>query len=120
MACAIHQLRGIQESGAGDLSRVRGQLHKQQAASRSVGCTPISHLCQTLEDCLVLEGFLATGRDGNQPAAATVVAVLLDGCRTIRLHAEAVNKTAIYLNQHEGSTAFSPRARRCLSGRLLD
>ena len=97
MARAIRELRAIQRSGRGDLSGAVNRLRKQQTESRRAGCAPMVCLCQTLADYLALEEHAAPGRRGERPSKATVVAVLLDACWAIRLYADAVQKTAAYL-----------------------
>jgi hypothetical protein len=98
MAHAIRELKAIQRSGCGDLSRAVSRLRKQQKESRRAGCAPMVCLCQTVADYLALEEHAAGGRSGKRPSKATVVAVLLDACRAIRQYADTVEKTAAYLD----------------------
>jgi len=106
MARAIHELKAIQQSGAGDVGGVVARLREQQAAGRVAGFAPVVHLCQGAEDCLTLERLAAPGCAGVWPPRASMVAVLLDTCRAIQLHAEAVEKTASYLRHRDGVGAF--------------
>jgi hypothetical protein len=110
MARAIRELTAIQRSGRGDLSGAAGRLRQQETASRRAGCAPIACLCQTLADYLALEDYAALARSGKRPSKATVVAVLLDACRAIRRYADAVEKTAAYL-ERRGRT---PDSRSCV------
>lgn len=106
MACAIGDLKALQRSGKGDVASVLARLREQRAAGRMVGCVPVVHLCESAEDCLALER-LRTAEGGARVApGASMVAMLLDTCRTIQLHAEAVDKTARYFAGQEGPRAF--------------
>lgn len=106
MACAIGDLKALQRSGKGDLAGVLARLREQGVAGRMVGCAPVVHLCESAEDCLALKR-LWTGEGGARVApGASMVAMLLDTCRTIQLHAEAVEKTARYFAGQEGRKAF--------------
>jgi hypothetical protein len=106
MACAIGDLKAIQRSGKGNVAGVLARLREQGTAGRMVGCAPVVHLCESAEDCLALER-LGTAEGGVRAASgASMVAMLLDTCRTIQLHAEAVDKTARYFAGQEGRKAF--------------
>jgi len=106
MACAIGDLKALQRSGKGDLAGVLARLREQGAAGRMVGCVAVVHLCESAEDCLTLD-FLSTAEGGGRAVpGASMVAMLLDTCRTIQLHAEAVDKTARYFAGQGGRKAF--------------
>jgi hypothetical protein len=102
MAHAIHDLKAMQRSGAGDVGGVLARLREQEAAGRGAGFAPVVHLCQGAEDCLTLERLLTSDRVGTPAPQASMVAVLLDTCRTIQLHAEAVETMASYLRHRDG------------------
>jgi hypothetical protein len=114
MARAIGELRAIERSGRDDLSGPLERLRKQQTASRRAGCAPIVHLCQALADCLALEDHAALGRIGERRSSAAVVTLLLDACWAIRLYADAVEKTAAYVDRRDRM----PDPRRCIARRV--
>jgi len=119
MAQAIHDLKLIERSGEGDLSGVAAWLRKQQAAGRMAGYAPVVHLCQCVLDCLTLQWLLTAERAEISPPRRSMLAVLLDTCRAIQLHAEAVDKTASYL-RHRARNGDGPSSRPMdSSGRLL-
>lgn len=103
MARAIDDLTATGRSGRRDLSGPIERLRIQQAASRRAGCVPIVHLCQAVDDCLALESQAAIGRSGEPRSDLRVAALLLDACWTIRLYADAVEKTAEYAARQDGA-----------------
>jgi hypothetical protein len=113
MARAIGELTAIERSGRSDLSGPLERLRKQQMASRRAGCAPVVHLCQALADCLALEDHAALGRIGERRSSASVVALLLDACWAIRLYADAVEKTAAYVDRRDRM----PDPRLCVARR---
>ena len=117
MARAIGELTAIQRSGRGDLSGPLERLRKQQAASRRAGCAPVVHLCQALADCLALDDHAALGRIGKRRSNTAVVALLLDACWAIRLYADAVEKTAAYVDRRDRMPDPRSWVARCLGGR---
>jgi hypothetical protein len=84
MARAIRELLSVQALGSGDTSRLSGWICEQKEASRAAGFVRVARLCETMNDCL------AGLRGGERPALVPVVGALLDVCRTVQLHAEAV------------------------------
>jgi predicted component of type VI protein secretion system len=84
MARAIRDLLTIQRVGSGDTRRVSAWIRRQGEASRAAGFARVARLCDTMNDCLV--GL----RNGERPAAVPVASTLLEVCRTVQLHAEAV------------------------------
>lgn len=84
MDCAIRDLLTIQRVGSGDTRRVSAWIGAQAEASRAAGFARLARLCETMCDCL--SGL----RDGERPVVAPIVATLLDVCRTVKWHAEAV------------------------------
>jgi len=119
MGQAIHDLKAIERSGAGDVRGVVARLREQQAAGRAAGYAPIVHLCESLEDCLTLERLLTGDRGGMVSPHASMVAVLVDACRAIQLHAEAADKTASYLRRRASAGPMASSRPMDSSGRLL-
>lgn len=106
MAHAIGVLKTLQKSGRGDLAGVLAPLREQEAAGRVAGCVSVVHLCESADDCLALERLLTSDGSVAVAASASMVRMLLDTCRTIQLHAEAVDRTAAYLAQRAAPMAF--------------
>jgi hypothetical protein len=117
MGTVIRELVAIQQAGGGDITRVLSRLDEQQKASRNAGYLPILRLCQTLADYLRLKAHLAEAPGRQRPQSPSIAAILLDVCRVIQLHADAVAKTMSYLRGHDVPAALSTRIQQLLSSR---
>jgi hypothetical protein len=84
MGRAIRDLLSIQRVGSGDTSRVSAWIRQQGEASRAAGFARLARLCETMNDCL------AGLRNGERPVVAPMVGTLLEVCRTVQLHADAL------------------------------
>ena len=81
---AIRDLLAIQRVGSGDTSRVSAWIRQQGEASRAAGFARLARLCETMNDCL------AGLRNGERPVVVPMVGTLLEVCRTVQLHADAL------------------------------
>jgi len=79
------------QSAAGDINGVLRLLRKQEETSRLAGFRGIARLCREMDD------YLAEACRGEQSPPATLVVALLDVCRAVELHADAVAKGVIRL-----------------------
>jgi hypothetical protein len=81
---AIRDLLTIQRVGSGDTSRVSAWIRQQGEASRAAGFVRLARLCETMNDCL------AGLRNGERPVVVPMVGTLLEVCRIVQLHADAL------------------------------
>ena len=92
MAHLISSLLNIQRSGSGDTSGLSHRIDQQEQASRLAGFDRVARLCQTME------ASLAGLRSGELPGLAAAITTLLDVCRAIELHAEAIARMTVELD----------------------
>lgn len=91
MAHAISELFVIRRAAACDADRVLCRLREQEKASRQAGFGNIARLCREMEQRL-----MAASGDGQSRLAAVAVGVV-DNCRTVQLHADAVARGVVRL-----------------------
>ena len=88
----ISELSAIRDNPTGDVDRPIGRIREQEGASREAGFERVARLCQAAEN--YLDG-IGENESVQLPA---VVDTVLDVCRAIELHAEAVAKVVIYFD----------------------
>jgi len=91
MACAIGGLFTVGRDGVGEAETVSQRLREQREASRLAGFANIARLCQEMDDCLA-----EACREGR-PRLKAVAPTLIDNCRSIQLHADAVAQGVVHL-----------------------
>ena len=84
MGLAISDLAAIRWAEGVDSHSVLCLLREQEEAARQAGFPSISRLCRDMEDCL------DEAWRGEEARFTAVATSLLDSCRTIQMHAEAV------------------------------
>jgi chemotaxis protein histidine kinase CheA len=82
MARVVGQLR----AATGSVDEVVRQLREQEEAAHLVGFPGVARLCGAMED------YLAETRRGRPPELSEAATLLLEACRTIELHAEAITR----------------------------
>jgi len=86
MAVAILELQAIERAEADDIDTVKAILDRQSQLADEVGFQGIARLCRDMRHFL-------TEANGQHPLRLPVVArKLLDVCRTVQLHADAVGR----------------------------
>jgi len=87
MARSIHVLSDIRPDDTTGLCELLEEVRRQQAASHQAGFDRVAGLCRSMGDCL--DGV----RRGDQPGTVAVLDTLLDVCRAVENHADAVAAT---------------------------
>jgi hypothetical protein len=86
MASAIAELQAIQRAEVDEVDGVAAILDGQSDLAHEAGFEGIARLCQDMRH------FLDEARGQHSPRLAVVASKLLDVCRTVQLHADAVGR----------------------------
>jgi len=114
MERVMSDLAAIGEVDAGRAGGVLRRFREQHEASRVEGFTGIARLCRDMED------YLTEARGTEDQRLAAVASTLLDICRTIQLHGDAVGKGAIPAADNGGSNGDRPGTQRPPSPQQID
>ena len=98
---AISDLAAVRWANKIDVQDVLRSLGEQAAAAQSAGFPNIERLCHNMEE------YLDDARQAEEARLVAVVTSMLDSCRTIQMHAEAVANS---LRRFGDGGAFHPSA----------
>jgi len=87
MIHSIDLLLDIRPDNAADLDQLLNEVRQQEQASRGAGFDHVARICRSMANCL--EGVL----HGDQPGTIAVLDTLLDVCRAVENHADAIAAT---------------------------